>query len=269
MGNVQVDGLLGEGNFKSSAIRQARLLEHLRGAVFADAQGLREVLDVSIATIRRDLNELESRGLLKRMHGGATIINQATRDYSTQVREGTNPDEKARIGLAAAELVIEGDAVAIDSGTTSLQVARHLGSRQSLTFVTNGVDILAQLTANNAREIHFIGGQYIDLNRSLGGPLSVEAVKRFTVDKAILSVTAVDLDRGVIATSTPQISAVQRAMIEIARTVIVVADHSKFQRSALSVIAPLEMIDHIVTDDTVRPMLATASKEIQSKFIFV
>ena len=260
---------LPENEFKSSAVRQARLLEHLRVEVFADAQKLKDALGVSIATIRRDLSDLEARGLLKRMHGGAAIINQATRDYSTPVREGANVQEKARIGAAAAELVVEGDAVMIDSGTTTLQVAKHLATRRSLTFVTNGADILTELAASGAQDIHLIGGQYIDLNRSLGGPLAADGVRRFSVDKTILSVTAVDLDRGTIATATPQISAVQQAMIEIARTVIVVADHSKFQRSALSVIAPLQKIDHIVTNEATRPLTRALPADLRSKFIFV
>lgn len=258
-----------ESEFRSSAVRQARLLDQLRVEVFADAQTLKDILGVSIATVRRDLNELEARGLLKRMHGGAAIINQATRDYSTPVREGRNADAKSRIGAAAAELVVEGDAVMIDSGTTTLQAAKRLAERQSLTFVTNGTDILSHLVAGGARAIHFIGGEYIDVNRSLGGPLAVEAVRRFSVDKAILSVTAVDLDRGVIATATPQISAVQQAMMEIARTVIIVADDSKFQRTALSVIAPLHKIDYIVTNEATRSLTRALPGDLRSKFIFV
>lgn len=260
---------LSEGAFTSTAQRQARLLDHLRGEVVADAQKLKDVLGVSIATIRRDLNELETRGLLKRMHGGAAILNQTTRDYSTPVREGAQAQEKARIGAAAAELVVEGDAVLIDSGTTTLQVARRLAARRSLTFVTNGLDILALLAASGASEIHFIGGQFIEVNRSLGGPMAADAARRFSVDKAILSVTAVDLDRAVIATASPQISAVQQAMIEIARTVIVVADHSKFQRGALSVIAPLNRIDYIVTDEATRPMTRALPNDLRARFIFV
>lgn len=252
----------------SSAQRQARLLDHLRSEGFADAQGLTDTLDVSIATIRRDLNELEARGLLKRMHGGAAIINQTTRDYMTPVRQLRNAEEKARIGMAAAELIVEGDAVLIDSGTTTLQAAKHLAGRPSLTFITNGADILAELTAAGVRNLHFIGGEYIEVNRSLGGPMAVEMVRRFSVDKAILSVTAVDLDRGVIATSTPQISAVQQAMIEVARTVIVVADNSKFDRNALSVIAPLTAVDYFVTDSATESQVSRLPDAIRQKFIF-
>lgn len=258
-----------DNQFTSAAQRQARLLGHLRTEMFADAQALKYALGVSIATVRRDLTELEARGLLKRMHGGAAIINQATRDHVVSVREELNAAEKARIGMTAAELIVDGDAVVIDSGTTSLQVAKHLAGRPSLTFVTNGTDTLSQLVAAGRNDVHFIGGKYIEINRSLGGPMAVDAVQRFGVDKAILSVAAVDLKRGVIATTGPEIGAVQAAMIEIAQTVIVVADNSKFDRSALSVIAPLSKIDHIVTDENTRPLTASLPSDLQAKFIFV
>ncbi|MFK0334780.1 DeoR/GlpR family DNA-binding transcription regulator [Rhizobium sp. NPDC090275] len=258
-----------DSHFASAAQRQARLLGHLRTEMFADAQALKDALGVSIATVRRDLTELEARGLLKRMHGGAAIINQATRDHVVSVREEINAAEKARIGAAAAEMIVDGDAIMIDSGTTSLQVAKHLAGRPSLTFVTNGTDTLTQLVAGGHKDVHLIGGKYIEINRSLGGPAAIEAIRTFSVDTAILSVAAVDLKRGVIATVGPEVGAVQQAMIEIARTVIVVADNSKFDRTALSVIAPLKNIDHIVTDEKTRPLVASLSSELQAKFIFV
>jgi len=258
-----------ESQFTSAAQRQARLLNHLRTEVFADAQALKEALGVSIATVRRDLTELETRGLLKRMHGGAAIINQTSRDYGNAVREVTNAAEKARIGRAAAELIVDGDAVIIDSGTTSIQAAKLLAGRNSLTFVTNGPDTLAHLVEGGARSVHFIGGEYIEMNKSLGGPMAVAGVRQFSVDKAILSVTAVDLERGMIATGTPQMGAVQQAMVEVAKTVIVVADHSKFQRTALSVIASLSAIDHIVTDEKTRAFTRSLPNDLRSKFIFV
>ena len=104
-----------ENEIKSATVRQAPLLDYLRVEVFDDAQKHRP-------------NELEARGLLKRMDGAAAIITQATRDDSTPVREGTNVEKKARI---AAELVIDGAAVMIDSDTTTLQAARHLAASPS------------------------------------------------------------------------------------------------------------------------------------------
>jgi DeoR/GlpR family transcriptional regulator of sugar metabolism len=254
--------------YRSAPQRQARLLELLRSNLFTDVQLLRENLGVSVATIRRDLSELEARGLLKRTHGGATVINQVTRDAVTSVREATNAAEKQRIGKAAAELIVEGDAVIIDSGTTSLAVARALAGNSTLTFVTNGTDVLSALASGGSRNVHFIGGEYIDINHSLGGPLACDMVRRFNVDKAILSVSSVDLKRSLLCTLLPQVGSVQQAMIDIAQTIIVVADHSKFERTALSVIAPISKVDYIVTDMATKPMVDRLPASIKQKFIF-
>lgn len=254
--------------FRSAGQRQARLLDRLRSDLFLDVQDLKDALGVSIATIRRDLSELETRGLLRRTHGGATVINQVTRDYSTAVREITNAEEKSRIAEAAAELIVEGDAVMIDSGTSSLPVARILAANPSLTFVTNGIDVLNALVSGGARNVHLIGGQYIDINHSLGGPLAAQMVRGFLVDKAVICVSSVDLKRGVICTTSPQIACVQQAMIEVAHNRIVVADHSKFDRASLSVIAPISQVDYVVTDTATRTWTLSAAPEIRRKFIF-
>ncbi len=248
--------------------RQARLLEHLRTRLFVDIQILRKELGVSISTIRRDLTELERKGLLRRTHGGALSINQVTHDSEAAVREMTNVEEKARIGAAAAAMIVDGDTVMIDSGTTSQQVARRLAANSSLTFVTNGSDVASVLIAGGVRNLHSIGGEYVGINHSFSGSMAAEMVRRFNVDKAILSVTSVDIERGLICTLSPQIGCVQQAMIEVARTVIVVADHSKFGRTALSVIAPLEAVDYIVTDSASRSAVASMSEKFKKKLVF-
>lgn len=267
MGALQQDEM-SSGKFRSAGQRRARLIELLRTELFADIQILRERLGVSIATVRRDLSELESKGLLKRTHGGATVINQVTRDNDAIVREAINAAEKAQIGEAAAELVSDGDAVMIDSGTTSLQVAKVLAANANLTFVTNGTDVLKALVEGGARNVHFIGGEYVDINHSCGGAMAAEQVRRFNVDKAILSVSSVDVKRRLICTLSPQIGSVQQAMIEIAQEVIVVADHSKFDRTALSVIGGLDALDYIVTDAATRPLVGGLPDALKQKFIF-
>jgi DeoR/GlpR family transcriptional regulator of sugar metabolism len=243
------------------------VLEFLRSRLFVDAQALSDELGVSIATIRRDLTELESRKLLRRTHGGAVSVKQVTYDNETEIREATHPEEKRRIAAAAASMVSDGDAVLIDSGTTSLQVAKLLAGNPSLTFVTNGLDVLATLIAGGARAIHVIGGEYAAINHSFTGVMAAAMVRSFNVDKAILSVAAVDVDRALICTSSPQIACAQQAMIEIAQTAVVVADHSKLERTALSVIAPLEQIDHIVTGTEARAVVAAIPEKLKKKFV--
>jgi DeoR/GlpR family transcriptional regulator of sugar metabolism len=112
------------------------------------------------------------------------------------------------------------------------------------------------------------GGEYHDVSHSLSGALAAEAIRRFNVDKLFLSVSAVDLRRGQIAISHPALAEAQRAMIEIAQEVIVVADHSKFTRNALTVIAPLEVVDRIVTDAACRDCLGDIPDVLRRKFIF-
>lgn len=267
MASLETGGVEG-GKYRSVGQRQARLIELLRSELFADVQILRKRLGVSVATVRRDLSELEGRGLLKRTHGGATVINQVTRDNAASAREAINAAEKAQIGEAAAELVSDGDAVMIDNGTTSLQVAKILAPNKTLTFVTNGTDVLKALIDGGARSVHFIGGEYADIDHSCGGAMAADQVRLFNVDKAILSVSSVDVKRHLICTRSPQISSVQQAMIEIAQEVIVVADHSKFDRTALSVIAGLDALDYIVTDAATRSLVAELPDTLKPKIIF-
>lgn len=248
--------------------RQARLLERLQARSYADTQDLQSYLGVSEATIRRYLVDLEARGLIVRTHGGALPIGQVNQERSNAERMVQNAVEKQRIGKAAADLVQDGDVVFIDAGTTTIHVARQLAQRQSLTFVTNGVDIAACLTAADVRSLYVTGGEYCSLNHSMIGPLATEAIGRFSVDKLFLSVSSVDLLRERINVATPSIAAVQRAMIEIAQTVIVLADHSKFSKTAMSVIASLEDVDLIISDTGARHLVSGASEALQKKMIF-
>ncbi|MFN3721736.1 MAG: DeoR/GlpR family DNA-binding transcription regulator [Paracoccaceae bacterium] len=248
--------------------RQVRLLERLQLRAYAQTQDLSAFLGVSEATVRRDLIDLEARGLIRRTHGGAMPLAQITKDFSNTERLGRNASEKARIGKAAASLVADGDAVFLDSGTTTLQVAGQLVHRAGLTFVTNGTDVFNCLAGAGAERLYVTGGEYNDVNHGLTGALAVEAIRRFNVDKLFLSVSAVDLRRGQIVISHPALAEVQRAMIEIAQQVIVVADYSKFTRNAMIVIAPLEDVDCVVTDTACHECLGDIPDTLRRKFIF-
>ncbi len=244
------------------------MLERLQSRAYADTQDLSAFLGVSEATVRRDLMDLEARGLIRRTHGGAMPLAQITSEFSHSERMGRNAAEKARIGKVAAELVAAGDAVFLDAGTTTLQVASQLARREGLTFVTNGADISACLAGAGVARLFVTGGEYYDFNHSLTGALAAEAIRRFNVDKLFLSVSAVDLKRGQIAISHPTLAQAQRAMIEIAQEVIVVADHSKFTRNALTVIAPLADVNRIVTDTACRDRLGDIPDALRRKFVF-
>lgn len=243
-------------------------MERLESRSYAETQDLSVFLGVSEATVRRDLMDLEARGLIRRTHGGAMPLAQITKDFTNSERLGRNTAEKAKIGKVAASLVADGDAVFLDAGTTTLQVATQLLHRHGLTFVTNGTDVFSCLVGAGVERLYVTGGEYNEVNHSLTGALAVETIRRFNVDKLFLSVSAVDLRRGQIAISYPALAEAQRAMIEIAQQVIVVADHTKFTRNALTVIAPLDAVDCIVTDSACRECLGEIPDTLQRKFIF-
>jgi DeoR/GlpR family transcriptional regulator of sugar metabolism len=248
--------------------RQARLLHRLQSEAYLDTQALRRYLGVSEATVRRDLLDLEARGLIRRTHGGAVPAVQVAQDYTNAERAAKNTAEKARIGKVAAGLVKEGDVVFLDAGTTTLEVARRLLDQRQVTFITNGTDITSCLIGAGVERLFVTGGEYSDINHSLIGPIAIESILRFNVDKLFLSVSSVDLQRSQIGISSPAMAATQRAMLQIAKEVIVVADHTKFSRNSLSVVAPLDDVDLVVTDRASEHHVAPLPDALQRKFLF-
>ncbi|MUO42956.1 DeoR/GlpR family DNA-binding transcription regulator [Agrobacterium vitis] len=247
--------------------RQAKIVDLLRTRNFVDIRTLTEHLDISVATVRRDLGEMEAAGLVRRTHGGAVNINQVAMDASNAARAVSNQTEKAAIAAAVAEMIVDGDTVLLDAGTTALEVAKHLAGRNTLTFISNGLDIVAELTRAERQSIYSVGGEYSEANRSFRGPLAEQFIRQFNVDKLILNAASIDIDRGLICTSTPVNASIARAMIEVSRRVIVVADYSKFTKSSLSVAAKIEDIGVIVTDAGAKSMIDTAPEKLRKKFV--
>lgn len=233
----------------SSPQRHVRMLEHLCKHSFADIKSLAAAFGVSIVTVRRDLAELESRGMLRRTHGGALAVDQVSTDMPNAVRAATNIAAKRRIAALTMDFIADGDTVIIDGGTTSLEVAKLLASRTGHTFISNGLDICATLADSTGNTLFVIGGEFHALNRSFAGPLAADAVRNFSADKAVLSVGSIDLVKGVTGLGGPDFACVQQAMVAAARSVIVIADSAKFRHSALSTVVSLDRIGTIVTDN--------------------
>ncbi|RWH46343.1 MAG: DeoR/GlpR transcriptional regulator [Mesorhizobium sp.] len=247
--------------------RQEKIVELLRGETFLDIRGLTERFGISVATARRDLVELEEAGRLRRTHGGAVPVNQVAQDSTHAARAIAHQAEKAIIAATAASMIVDGDAVLLDAGTTALEVAKLLVARKGLTFISNGVDIVAELIRSEVQNIYSVGGEYTDSNRSFRGPLAEQFIRQFNVDKLILNASSIDVDRGLICTASPQNASIQKAMIEVASRVIVVADHSKFAKSSLSVTTNIEDVGVIVTDVGARSIIDTAPEKLRRKFV--
>ncbi|AIR68362.1 DeoR/GlpR family DNA-binding transcription regulator [Dickeya fangzhongdai] len=247
--------------------RQAKIVEFLREENFADLRTLTDRFEVSVATVRRDLCDLEEAGLLRRTHGGAVNINQVALDATNEARAVWNQAEKAAIAAVVAGMIADGDTVLLDAGTTALEVAKKLVGRQSLTLLSNGLDIVAEFSRSEGQSIYSVGGEFTATNRSFRGPLAEYFIRQFNVDKLILNAASIDVDRGLICTSSPVNASVARAMIDVSNRVIVVADHSKFTKSSLSVITRIEDVGVIVTDAGARSIIETVPEKLRKKFV--
>jgi len=201
----------------------------------------------SQVTIRKDLDALESHGLIHRTHGGALPNRHgALEDPTLREKEKLNRQEKLRIAEAAVNMVSEGQVVILDSGTTTTAIARGLRKFQNLTIITNAVNIAAEL-ANSSVEVILTGGSVRKNSFSLVGPIAEEALRRLHADILFLGVDGFDVSYGV---STPNLleAKVNRIMVEVAARTVAACDSSKFGRRSLSLIVPSPALHHVITD---------------------
>ncbi|WP_284945122.1 DeoR/GlpR family DNA-binding transcription regulator [Acidisoma cladoniae] len=241
--------------------RQNQILTILKERGQATVIELVEHFRVSRDTIRRDLDLLEQRGLLIRTHGGAVHNDQLVRVDSTLIRRmDEHVDAKRRIGEAAAQLITDGETLILNGGSTTCAVAAALGERRNLTVITNNLRLPPATPEAAVRSIHILGGTYWDVSQVTIGTVGFASVAGISADTAVVGVTAISaagLSMGRLEEATETSS-----MIDIARRTIVVADHSKFNRTAFARVGAFDRIDILVTDapppDAMRQVLDAA-----------
>lgn len=227
---------------------------------------LAERFETSPATIRRELSDLEGAGLLRRIHGGAIqvepMLYEPFRRLSSFAAQGQmRLTEKRRIGLAAAEMIKDGEVVALSAGTTTTQVGRSIHDRKGVTLVTNAINIAMELSHRVDLKIIMTGGCLNKNWFALTGPAGVASVNESFYDRAFISVDGIHPEHGLTAESA-ELAAVNRAIIQQSRTTVVVADHSKFGKVCKTLIAPVEKVDLIITDKTAPRHLSDVSVKI-------
>ena len=246
------------------AERHNRILRALEEQGFVSVSGLSEALDVSDVTIRRDLSYLEDRALLRRTHGGATAANRIVHDRPVSEKAAQHVDEKRRIGAAAAALVEDHDSVILASGTTVMQVARHLGqpgARANLTVITNAMNVALELTGHQDVEVHMLGGLVRNTSTSVAGPVAEKVLQQFTCRKLFLGVDGFDLQHG-LTTSNALEAHLNTCMIAAAEQVVVVADASKFGLRSFGRICGVEQVHQVITDATISPAVVSQVEEM-------
>lgn len=208
---------------------------------------LADALRVSKETIRRDLTVLSERGLLRKVHGGAMNVQTAAESaFDKRVRQ--QRAEKRAIAARAATLFEPGDSLFVDAGSTTAAFASELARRSGLTVITNSVEVAARITGGGGdNEVYLLGGRYNGEVSETLGPLVLELIGRFRADHAVLTVGAVDPTQGFMDYNIDE-ATVAQAMIRQARSVTVLADHTKLGRAALVKVCAVEAVARLVTD---------------------
>ena len=219
-----------------------------------------ERFKVSEATARRDLEALAEQGKIQRVHGGALPIHRAPPEAPLLQREREQYLEKQRIGQAAATMVCDGETVFLGSGTTVLQVARNLRSRQNLTVITNSLPVINTLANLPGITLIALGGMLRPSELSFIGHITEQALAEVRADKVIIGVHAISLEHGLTNDYLPETMA-DRAILKAGREVIVTADHTKINAVAAAFLAPLERIHALVTDSQAPPDFVAALRE--------
>lgn len=233
--------------------RKARILEILDNKNRVKVDELTEKLQVSESTIRRDLQDLEYAGLLKRTHGGAVKAENTGFEPTMDEKEEAHKEEKIEIGKKAAALIKDHETIILDAGTTTLQIAKYIHAK-NVTVLTNSMLIALELTPKKDIEVVVTGGYTRKETLSIVGPLTDRIIQNFRVDKAFIGANGITIQDGC---TTPNMSEAhtKSIMIQSSKEVYIVADHSKFGKVCFSQIAKLDEVNGIITDKRVEPQI--------------
>lgn len=226
--------------------RRRAILERLAQDGRVVVAEIARIFDVAEETVRRDLNHMERDRLLSRTHGGALPCTAGDEDLPYRVRGVTNVAAKRIIATLAARLVPDGAAVMLDSSSTAHEALRALAGHRGLTVITNSVRLLSDPEATSHTVIS-IGGELRRQTMTFVGPVACQAAAQFNADVALVSCKALSLGGGIMDPNLAD-AAVKRALIGNAARVILLADSSKFDSTALATIADFRVLDTLVTE---------------------
>jgi DeoR family transcriptional regulator, aga operon transcriptional repressor len=241
----QINGL-------SSIERQEIIFRTIKEQKRIRLEDISKSFGISTATARRDLDVLAEQGKVQRVHGGAIISRKAPPEMAVTLRQVEQADEKQRIGLAAAQMIADGETVFISSGTTALEVAKHLVDRSSLTIITNSLPVLNLFNSNRNIYVICLGGNFRHSEASYIGHLTEKNLEEVRADKVIFGIRALSLEEG-LTNDYMNETTTDRMILKVGREVIIVADHTKFDRISTSYVAPLSAIHTVVTDNQTPP----------------
>jgi DeoR/GlpR family transcriptional regulator of sugar metabolism len=226
--------------------RRARLRQIVRSRQAVRIEDLKAELGVSTATIRRDLDELEGSGELRRVHGGAVSVDVHPIEARFEAKAAEHRAEKQRIAARAAEMVDPDSRIYIDAGSTCLELARLVARRTDITVVTNSLPAIVELAGQGPRLV-VIGGELRPLSQALVGPLSTPVLDELYVDRAFVGTFGLSLDAGLTTTDPAEAFTKEHALTR-AREVVLLVDGSKLGTRSFARAGRLDQVDVVITD---------------------
>ncbi|MER6270988.1 DeoR/GlpR family DNA-binding transcription regulator [Streptomyces sp900105755] len=231
-----------------AAERRQLILEMVRANGAVSLRELARVVQTSEVTVRRDVRALEAEGLLDRRHGGAVLPGGFTRESGFPQKSHLATAEKTAIADLAASLVEEGEAIVVGAGTTTQELARRLARVPGLTVVTNSLLVAQALAHANRVEVVMTGGTLRGSNYALVGSGAEQSLQGLRVSKAFLSGSGLTAERG-LSTSNMLSASVDRALVQAAAEVVILADHTKLGTDTMFQTVPTDLITRLVTDE--------------------
>ncbi len=227
--------------------RRNEILEKLQREKRVVVSELSQYYGVSEETIRRDLEKLEKDGLVIKSYGGAVLNEHSIFDLPFNIRKNQMIVEKQRIAGLISEFVRDGEAIMLDASSTAVYIARGLREKKKLTVITNSVEIIIELFDVPEWNVISTGGVSRERSFALVGPKTNQIISCYHVDKAFISCKGLTIENG-LTDSDEQDADSKRAMLKAAKERILVADSSKFGKSAFTKITGLDEIDKVITE---------------------
>ncbi len=242
-------------------LRHRDILQLAREEGRVGVEDLARRFGVTLQTIRRDLTDLARAGQLARVHGGA-VLPSGTANIGWQERRSLNAAAKTRIARAVAAMVPDGASLILNIGTTTEAVAQALLHHRGLVVMTNNMNVAQTLAANPDAQILLTGGRLRTADGGLVGTMAEEAFAGFRPDLAVIGCSAVD-EAGMLLDFDRDEVSVSRTILRVARISILVADQSKFRKSAPFRIAGIDAVDRLVTDAQLPPALRDRAPNLE------
>jgi DeoR family myo-inositol catabolism operon transcriptional repressor len=226
--------------------RIQKIEEYVKKHGSASLDDLCERFDVSKNTIRRYINELEERRIVKKVYGGV-ILNNEEAPIPLSQRQLTMQAEKAAIAEKAAEFVNNGEIIVIDAGSTTVRIVEHLNNTHNVTIITNSIPVINAALTHEQLHIIVTGGDLLRPTDSFVGQNAVSMLRKLNANTLFLAATGVSLNKGITNSSTIE-TEIKKAMIEVSEQVILLVDHTKFDTISLVTFSDLKDIDMLITD---------------------